>query len=138
MKRTQETDGEEEEETSPLEEVGVQWRTQERGPDREGMVSNYLPDQDDWLAKTVLELNDPGRIAALIEFYRIFPEVEDLQPVIDEFLEQFLRGKTSVGGASRSEYQRIFESMYGGGNSETKKAGQMLAEAVAADIDEDD
>lgn len=129
---TQETDGED------ADDIGVTYRAGRRGPDREDMVSSYLPEQDDWLAKTVLELNDPGRIAALREFETIFPEVGDLQPVIDEFLDRFLKGKTSIKGMGRGEYLDIFTSMYGGTNKESRKAGQMLAEAFAADVADDD
>lgn len=121
----------------PADDPGVTYTAGKRGPDREDMVASYLPEQEDWLAKTVLEVNDPGRIAALREFETIFPEVGDLQPVIDEFLDRFLKGKTSIAGASRSEYQDIFMSMYGGNNKESKKAGQMLADAFAADLDDD-
>lgn len=120
------------------EDIGVSYHAGRRGPNREDMVSSYLPAAEDWPAKTVLELNDPGRIAALAQFDRLFPEVEDLQPVINEFLDQFLRAKTSVAGMSRSEYQSIFESMYGGRPNDDKKVGQMLAEAFAADLGDDD
>lgn len=134
MSQTQATkDGE-----STDEQLDVSYSAGRRGPDREDMVSSYIPEQEDWLAKTVLDINDPGRIAALREFGTIFPEVEDLQPVIDEFLDRFLRGKTSLGGMSRGEYQDIFMSMYGGKNDSGKKAGQMLAEAFAADLNDDD
>lgn len=132
----EEKDGESSE--ADTDDIGVSYRVGRRGPDREDMVSSYLPAAEDWPAKTVLELNDPGRIAALAQFDRLFPEVEDLQPVIDEFLDRFLRAKTSVGGMSRREYQDIFMSMYGGKNTESKKAGQMLAEAFAADLGDDD
>lgn len=84
------------------------------GPDPDEMASDYLPESDDWLAKTVLDLNDPQAIAALSQFDTMFPEVEDMQPMIDDVLDQFLRGRTSVHGASRDEYRSIIESMFGG------------------------
>lgn len=90
----------------------------DRGPNREKMVSTYLPEGDDWPAKTILELNDPHAVSALSQFGEIFPEVDDLQKPIDEFLHMFLKSRTSVSGKSRDEYQRIFESMYGGNSDE--------------------
>ena len=104
------------------------------GPNREEMVSSYLPEDDDWQAKTVLDVNDPAAIAALKQFETMFPEVEDLQPVIDEFLDDYLRTKTSVQGASRQEYRDIFMSMFGSGpNDDSASAALQL---VAADDDD--
>lgn len=117
------------------EDLGVSYRAGSKGPDREDMMASYLPEQDDWLAKTILELNDPGRIAALGQFDTMFPEVEDLQPVIDEFLDQLLRGRTSTGGASRDDYRKIFTAMYGGAPEDD--TGSKLAAALAADLEDD-
>lgn len=99
-----------------------------QGPNREGMVSEYLPEQHDWEAKTNLDLSDPAAIAALSNFGRMFPEVDDLQPLIDDFLTHFLKSKTSVKGASRDEYRKIFMAMYGKGDEEgTSSAVQLVA-----------
>lgn len=107
-----------------------------RGPDREEMAADWLPAEDDWLAKTVLDLNDPHAVAALRQFDQMFPEVDDLQPVIDEFIDEFLKGRTSIKGQGRKEYQRAIESMFGGHpDSEANKWGAMMT-ALGAD-DED-
>lgn len=103
-----------------------------KGPNREGMVSEYLPEQEDWEAKTNLDLSDPAAIAALSNFGRMFPEVDDLQPLIDDFLEHFLKSKTSVRGASRDEYRKIFMAMYGKGEDDGQSATMQL---VAPDED---
>lgn len=103
---------------------------------REDMVASYLPESDDWPAKTVLELHDPALLAALSEMGEMYPEVDDLQPIIDEVLEQFMKSKTSVAGASREEYKTIFQSMFGG-SPDDDNAGDALARALAGDLDED-
>lgn len=121
------SDGEEEPETMPI--------YPNRGPDREQMVSSYLPEDEDWPAKTILDINDPAAVAALSQFGEIFPEVDDLQQPIDEFLHMFLKSRTSVGGSSREEYQAIFESMYGGSNEE--KAASAFTSLLAGDMDDD-
>lgn len=97
-----------------------------QGPNREGMVAEYLPEQHDWEAKTNLDLSDPAAVAALSNFGRMFPEVDDLQPLIDDFLEHFLKSKTSVGGKSREEYRKIFMAMYGKGDDDGKSAAMQL------------
>lgn len=96
------------------------------GPGREEMASDYLPEGEDWLAKTLLDVNDPAAIAALSNLEEIYPEVEDLQPLVDGVLNNFLRGKTSVGGMSRSEYEGILKSMYGGTNEDGENTAMKL------------
>ena len=101
----------------------------DRGPGREEMVSNYLPGQDEWQAKTHLDPTDPSAIAALREFGAIYPEVEELQGLIDEFLDDFMQTKTSVGGMSRDEYRKIMMSMYGSSDSEDSNVAMKLVGA---------
>lgn len=98
----------------------------ESGPGREEMASDYLPESDDWLAKTLLDTNDPAAIAALSNLGRIYPEVDDLQPFVDSVLDEFLRGKTSVEGRSREEYRKILMSMYGASDSEDDSLAMQL------------
>lgn len=109
-----------------------------RGPGREDMVNSYLPGEDDWPAKTQLDLTDPHAVSALQQFEKLFPEVDDLQPVIDEFVEEFLKARTSVGGNARDEYNRIFESMFGGHPDQGNKAASAFVDALGGNVDEDD
>lgn len=103
------------------------------GPDREEMVSGYLPGEDDWMAKTHLDVSDPAAIAALRSFDTMFPEVDDLQPLIDDFLDDFLKSKTSIKGFSREEYRKILMGMFGA--SDDNDSGSRF-EIVAADDDD--
>lgn len=96
------------------------------GPGREEMASDYLPESDDWLAKTLLDVNDPAAIAALRNLGEIYPEVDDLQPLVDGVLDEFLRGKTSVGGRSREEYRKILMSMYGSSDDDSNSSAVQL------------
>lgn len=101
------------------------------GPGPNEMANDYIPEGDDWLAKTILDVNDPAAIAALRNFEEIYPEVEDLQPLVDGALDQFLKGKTSVGGRSREEYRKILMAMFGQSDDDD---GQSIAlQAVAPD-----
>lgn len=100
----------------------------DQGPNREGMVSGYIPDDDDWQAKTHLNINDPAAVSALRNMGEMFPEVDDLQPMIDSFLDDFMKSKTSVKGKSREEYRKIFMAMYGkSDDAEGSKALQLVA-----------
>lgn len=107
-----------------------------RGVGKNELAEAYLPGEDEWSAKTILDLEDPHRIATLRQFDKLFPEVEELQPVIDEFLEEFLPAKTSINGASRQEATEILKAMHGSGTEESN-AGAQLAAALGADVDND-
>lgn len=105
----------------------------ESGPGREEMVADYLPESDDWPAKTHLDATDPAALAALSNMGEMFPEVDDLQPLIDDALVMFMKSKTSVKGMSRDEYKSIMQSMYG---KSSDGDGQSTAmKLVAADED---
>jgi hypothetical protein len=111
------------------------------GPDRDQMAGDYLPESDDWLAKTALDLNDPHAVAALRQLSFLYPELtesdDELQKVIDDFVDDFLTGRTSVGGKSRDEYQNIIMAMFGG-NPEDKSTGEKFAELLGAADESDD
>ncbi len=107
-----------------------------KGPGREDMVGDYLPDGEDWEAKTVLDLSDPAAVAGLSQMGKMYPEVDDLQPLIDDFLGHFLKSRTSVGGESRNEFKNILVSMYGGNIDEGTARGAFV-DALAGDLDED-
>lgn len=98
------------------------------GPGRDEMASDYLPGEEEWIAKTHLDTGDPAAIAALRNLDAMFPEVGDLQPLVDSALDQLFRGRTSVGGMSREEYQYILEGMYGGSSDDGEgRAMQLVA-----------
>lgn len=107
----------------------------DRGPGREDMAAGYLPDSDDWEAKTVLDLTDPAAISALSQLERMYPEVDDLQPLVDDFLDHFLKTRTSVAGQSREEYQNILVSMFGG-NIDEETARGAFVDALAHNQDD--
>lgn len=106
------------------------------GVGKNEMVNAYLPGEDEDVAKTILDLEDPGRIAVLRQFDQLFPEVAELQPVLNEFLDQYLKGKPSIGGKSRDEYNEIFQAMFGGNPEESDKGAQ-LAAALGANLDDE-
>lgn len=120
-----EEESEEEEQAEPV--------FPQSGPGREEMVSDYLPGSDEWQAKTHLDQMDPAAISALRSFGDIYPEVDELQGLIDEFLDNFMQTKTSVGGMSREEYRSIMEAMYG---SSGDGDGQGMAMKLVAPDDD--
>ena len=125
------TDDTEEEE----EDEGAQPVYPSRGPNKEAMTGEYLPDSDDWVAKSILDLNDPAHISALLQMGDMYPEVDKLQDFIDETVDVFLKAQTSVGGQSREEYRLMIESMHGKTSSD-KDGANVVMELMGADNDD--
>lgn len=107
------------------------------GPEPNEMAESFLPDEDHWVAKTHLDLEDPGRVAVLRQMGEIYPEVESIQPVLDEFLDEFLPAKTSIAGKSREDAKEILTAMYGDTSQSDSKAGAKLMQAIGAAEDDD-
>jgi len=103
--------------------------------DRDGRkwLTRIFPVKDEWSAKTLLDENDPAAIAALRSFAEIYPEVDQLQPLIDRFLDDYMRTKTSIEGRSREEYRKILMGMFGASDGDDES---FSAKLVAADEDE--
>lgn len=104
------------------------------GPNKTELAQAFLPDET--IEKTILDLEDPHRVAVLRQFDQLYPEVAELQSVIDPFLDEYLRAKPSIGGKSRQEAVEVLKAMHGVDNEETS-TGAQLAAALGADIDED-
>lgn len=100
------------------------------------MASQYLPDSDAHIEKTLLDVNDPARVAALRNMGKMFPEVRDLQDVIDDFVDDFVRSRPSVGGESREEYTGILKSMYGNHENDDGTASKLF-QALTGDVEDD-
>lgn len=103
-----------------------------RGIDKNDMVAEYLPDDDAYVEKTVLDLEDPARVAVLRILGDLYPELNELQEPIDGFLDTFLRAKISINGASRAEAENILRAMYGASDDD-KAGGEVLARALGVD-----
>lgn len=117
------------------EETGAQPVFPNRGPNKEGMTSDYLPESDDWVAKTILDIGDPAAVAALSQIGTMYPEVDTLQTFVDETVEEFLKAQTSVGGLSRDEYKSMIEAMHGK-NNDSSSGTNVILEAMGADDDD--
>lgn len=98
----------------------------ESGPGRMDMADSYLPNEDEWEAKTILDTTDPQSVAMLRQLPKLYPEIDELDDMIDEFLEIYLKSKTSVDGQSRQEASEILMSMFGGGGGDAKDTALQL------------
>lgn len=106
------------------------------GADREEMVSEYLPDDEDWDAKTQLDIDDPHKLALIRNYSDVMPEMSHWQGTLDKFATDFVKAQTSVAGDSRSDYRAILTSMFGS-KDDGREAVSAFAKALGADDNDD-
>lgn len=95
------------------------------------LVGDYLPEKEDFAAKTVLEKGQPEIMAAVEQLTDLYPEIAHMSETLVDFLHKFEKRQTSVNGRSRDEFLDILTSMFGGSTSSveerTKRMEQLLA-----------
>jgi hypothetical protein len=94
------------------------------------LIGDYLPEQDDYSAKTVLAEQHPEIMAAIENLTEMYPEVEHMEPILVNFIKRFEKRQISVHGRSREEFLDILTAMSGGSRSDleerTKRMEQLL------------
>lgn len=120
------------------------WRPSPKSLERLELVNNYIADEHDWPAKTILGVGDPARVAALSVFDRLFPSVAHQQDIREEFVLLWMKSRTSravktdegVQGQSRRDYKDLLMATFGQ-QKDTDKASKFF-DALAADLYEDE
>lgn len=101
------------------------------------LLANYLPEQDDFGAKTRLDENHPELISALELLTHLYPEVSDMEDELKQFTHSYEKRLTSVDGKSRDEFVRILEALTGGRGAENKDKSSVI-ESVLGEMDNGD
>lgn len=94
------------------------------------LISDYLPEQNDWPAKTVLAEEHPEIIAGIEQLTDLYPEVEHLERTIFEFVAQFEKRRTSINGRSRQEFLDILAGMAGGKRSDSDDVNKRMEQLL--------
>lgn len=104
------------------------------------LLGRYLPEQNDYAAKTVLAKQHPEIIAAVENLTEMFPEIEHMEDTILSFVYKYEKRKTSVNGRSREEFLDILTAMSGGSRSdieERQKRMEQLLTPMSEQSDEE-
>lgn len=110
-----------------------------RGVSRIDILNRSIPPADDWEAKTFYDLNDPYRVATLKNLSNIIPAASHQQDIIDVWLTDFIKNKTSIGGQGREDMYSTIKAAFGQQqDDEADKIRKNLAQALAGDLDETD
>jgi hypothetical protein len=101
------------------------------------LLSDYLPEQEDYGAKTVLTREQVHLLAGLEQLVRFYPELEHREEVITEWIAAYEKRMTSVHGLSRDDFLEILVAMQGGSVDNEKSRG-ILEKVLEADMGTDD
>jgi hypothetical protein len=107
------------------------------GPGREEMANAFLPEGDEWDAKTMLDISDPHRVALVRNYSEIMPETDHWQEPLDDFTTDFVKAQTSVGGTAREQIVETIKAMFGVDDGNENSAVNAFAEALGAGDDDD-
>lgn len=108
------------------------------GQDRKPVeiLSDYLPEKEDYAAKTVLTKEQVHLLAGLEQLTVFYDEVEQYDEVIEEWIKAYEKRLTSVQGLSRQEFLEILVAMQGGSVDKESQKG-MLEKILSTDLDGD-
>lgn len=120
------------------------WRPSPKSLERLDLINQYVADEDDWPAKTILGVGDPARLAALAVFDRLFPSVSHQQQIREDFLVMWMKSRTSRAvktdegpvGQSRKDFKDLLMATFGHGPDQDKR--NRFYDALAADLYDDD
>lgn len=101
------------------------------------LLSDYLPQQEDYAAKTVLTKEQVHLLAALDQLTTLFTEVDEYEPILEEWIKAYEKRLTSAHGLSRDEFVKILVSMNGGRVDDAETRG-MLERVLDTDMTTED
>lgn len=109
------------------------------GQDRKpvDLLSDYLPEKEDFAAKTVITKEQVHLLAALDQLAVMFDEIEEYDEMITDWIKAYEKRLTSVHGLSRSEFLEILVAMQGGSKSDDSERQGMLEKVLGSDFGED-
>lgn len=112
----------------------------DRGVNLLDILNRSVPEQDDWDSKTIHDVADPGRVAALRVIGQVIPHIHYQQDTINEWLEVFMKNRTSRKGEdtsiSRREIYQTIQAAFGVGQ-EDNQSGSIIVKGTAADLEDD-
>jgi len=104
------------------------------------IIQDYLPEQNDYPAKTVLSEQHPEIIAAIENLTEMYPEIEHMEDMLMDFVAKFEKRQISVNGRSREEFLDILAGLSGGKRSDLEerqsRMEQMLKPMSESENDE--
>jgi len=104
-------------------------------PDPIDLLASYLPQEDDWSAKTRIKDSHPEKLSAVEMLTEFYPEIEEYEDVLDQWVHDYEKRLTSVNGLGREEYVKILEALTGGQGTTAAEDSSILDKVMGGDND---
>lgn len=102
-------------------------------------AESWFPSKDEWQGKTIITPDQARALAAARHLPQVFDELEDLEPFLEGFINDYEKYLTSIEGHAREQQADILTAMFGGETAEESKRRDMILGAFAGDaVDNDD
>lgn len=102
------------------------------------LISDYLPEQSDYSAKTVLSEEHPEIMAGIENLTDMYPEIAHLEETLINFVLSFEKRQISVNGRSREEFLDILAGLSGGKRSELAEREARMEQMLTPMGDDED
>lgn len=103
-----------------------------------GQVSKWLPPEDSWLGKTIIDYRQAKAIALAMNIGQIFPTVEGVEPKLKEVIKTYLEVSTSINGISREQQVEVLASQFNKSRGDSEQSATMEFVTGGNDDDDDD
>lgn len=103
------------------------------GTDPIELLSAYLPDEDDWSAKTRLNEEQPAKLNGVELLTEFYPEIEEYDELLKRWVYDYEKRLTSVEGVGREEYVKILEALTGGQGTTAVEDESILQKVMSSD-----
>ncbi len=113
------------------------WVTDKQGGDKLPLVENWLPDNDEWQGKTVVNDREARLFAIARNLTRAYPEIQSMDPFISGLFRDLEMYLTSRDGLSREQQMRVLMSMFGGSIDDDETRGMLMGMLGAGNDDDD-
>lgn len=102
------------------------------------LVEKWMMENDEWKTRTNISLDQAHALAALENISEAYPELEEVQPFLDQLIEDYIKYLTSVEGQSRQQHTGILQSIFGTVEDVSDSVTGTIARAFANPPDSDD
>lgn len=128
------------EQPDPADDSPVQARKMDRGVRLLDILNRVVPAEEEWESKTIHDVGDPGRSAALDVLGQVIPHVAYQQDTIDEWKHSFLKQRPSRRGDSnsigREDVFGTIQAAFGGKPGDDDHGGSLIVKGMADDSDD--
>lgn len=101
------------------------------------IVAKLVPEQDNFRQKTVLEKDEEILITQVKMLPKLYPEIDELEGVIDFMIDDLSMNRTQIGGAYLKMIKDVVITALGGQPDENESPGEKLAKLIT-EIEEED